>query len=81
MAVIDDLVASGLSGVQAKAVVDFNAGTATAAGLAAAGFSKVQVDQIVAENTTGVSSADLVATGLWAGTQVPAIEAALAVVV
>ena len=78
MAVLDDLVKSGLSTVQANVLVQFNVGQATQADLAAAGFSAGQILAIVAENASTGSSADLTSVGFWSGTQVPAIEAALA---
>ena len=78
MAVIDDLVSSGLSGVQTSTLVNFNIGQATQADLAAAGFSAGQILEIVAENAGTGSAAKLTSVGFWTGTQVPAIEAALA---
>ena len=78
MAVIDDLVSSGLSGVQTSTLVNFNIGQATEADLAAAGFSAGQIIEIVAENAGTGSAAKLTSVGFWTGTQVPAIEAALA---
>jgi len=78
MAVIDDLVKSGLSNLQADTVVRFNIGQATQADLAAVGFSAGQIIEIVSENAGTSSSAELTAVGFWSGTQVPAIEAALA---
>jgi hypothetical protein len=78
MAVIDDLVKSGLSNLQADLVVKFNIGQATQADLAAAGFSAGQIIEIVSENAGTSSSAELTTVGFWSGTQVPAIEAALA---
>jgi hypothetical protein len=79
MAVIDDLVKSGLSNLQADLIVKFNIGQATQADLAAAGFSAGQIIEIVSENAGTSSSAELTSVGFWSGTQVPAIEAALAV--
>jgi hypothetical protein len=78
MAVLDDLVKSGLSTVQANVLVQFNVGQATQVDLAAAGFSAGQILAIVAENASTGSPADLTSVGFWSGTQVPAIEAALA---
>jgi hypothetical protein len=79
MAVIDDLVSSGLSGLQADLLVKYNIGQATQAELTAAGLSAPQVAEIVAQNAGTGSSAKLTATGFWTGTQVSAIQAALAV--
>lgn len=79
MAVLDDLVASGLSLAQAQTVVAFNATTATVADLVASGFSTIQANDISALNAGTKTSDQLVQDGLWFGTQVPAIAAALAV--
>ena len=78
MAVKDDLIASGLSEAQAVTVIAVDAGTATAADLVAAGFSSVQATEILAEETTADSGL-LTEAGLWTGTQVPAVKAAIAV--
>lgn len=78
MAVIDDLVASGFSIPQAQAVVDLNVGAATTVDLVVAGFSSTQATDIAALNAGSVTSNQLVVDGLWFGTQVPAIVAALA---
>ena len=79
MAVIDDLVASGFSIPQAEAVVGLNVGTATTVDLVVAGFSSTQATDIAALNAGSITSNQLVVDGLWFGTQVPAIVAALAV--
>lgn len=79
MAVKDDLVASGLSLAQAETVIAFNATTATVADLVVAGFSTVQANDISAVNAGTKTSDQLTQDGLWFGTQVPAIAAALAV--
>lgn len=79
MAVIDDLVASGLTLPQAQTVVAFNASTATVADLVASGFSTIQALDISAVNAGTKTSDQLTQDGLWFGTQVPAIAAALAV--
>ena len=50
MAVIDDLVVSGLSLTQAQAVIGVDAGTATAADLVAQGLSVTQAAQVIAVN-------------------------------
>ena len=78
MAVIDDLVSSGLSGLQADLLVKYNIGQATQAELTAAGLSAPQVAEIIAQNAGTGSSAKLTAAGFWTGTQVSAIQAALA---
>jgi hypothetical protein len=79
MAVIDDLVASGFSIPQAEAVVGLNVSTATTVDLVVAGFSSTQATDIAALNAGSITSNQLVVDGLWFGTQVPAIVAALAV--
>jgi len=79
MAVIDDLVASGFSIPQAQTIVNVDAGTATAVDFVVAGFSSTQASDIVALNAGSINSNQLVVDGLWFGTQVPAIVAALAV--
>lgn len=79
MAVKDDLVASGLSLAQAETLIAFNATTATVADLVVAGFSSLQADDISAVNAGTKTSDQLTQDGLWFGTQVPAIAAALAV--
>jgi hypothetical protein len=79
MAVIDDLIKSGLSTAQADTLVKFNIGQATQADLVVAGFSTMQVSEIVAKNAGTGSDAALTSAGFWFGTQTPAISAALAV--
>lgn len=79
MAVKDDLIASGLSEAQAVAVVAVDAGTGTADDLVRAGFNGVEATEIIAKNAGTGSDAALTASGLWTGTQVPAVDAALAV--
>lgn len=71
MAVIDDLVSSGLSLTQAQAVIAAGAGSASASDLVSQGFSTTQADVILA----GGSVDDLVRQGLF-GTQATAIVAA-----
>ena len=78
MAVIDDLIASGLSLPQAQAVVAEDT-TANIDGLVSAGFTYTQALGITGLDAGTATSANLTVQGLWAGTQVPAIEAALAV--
>lgn len=78
MAVIDDLIASGLSLPQAQAVVAEDT-TANIDGLVSAGFTYTQALGITGLDAGSATANNLVVQGLWAGTQVPAIEAALAV--
>lgn len=78
MAILDDLIISGLSLPQAQAVVASDTADVTSA-LVTAGFSGTQAAGITGLNAGTASAANLAAQGLWAGTQVPAIEAALAV--
>lgn len=79
MTVKSDLVQSGLSDAQADAVIAVDAGTGTAATLVTAGFSPVEAAAIVAKNAGTGSDAALASAGLWSGTQIPAVDAALAV--
>jgi hypothetical protein len=79
MAVINNLIKSGLSTAQAETLAKFNIGQATQADLVVAGFSTMQVAEIASTNAGTGSSAELTSAGFWFGTQVPAIEAALAV--
>ena len=78
MAVLDDLIASGLSLPQAQAVVAEDT-TANINGLVSAGFTYTQALGITGLDAGTATANNLVVQGLWAGTQVPAIEAALAV--
>ena len=78
MAVLDDLIASGLSLPQAQAVVAEDT-TANIDGLVSAGFTYTQALGITGLDAGTATSNNLTVQGLWAGTQVPAIEAALAV--
>jgi hypothetical protein len=78
MAVIDDLIASGLSLPQAQAVVAEDT-TANIDGLVSAGFTYTQALGITGLDAGTDTANNLVVQGLWAGTQVPAIETALAV--
>jgi len=78
MAVLDDLIASGLSLPQAQAVVAEDT-TANIDGLVSAGFTYTQALGITGLDAGTATAGNLVAQGLWAGTQVPAITAALAV--
>lgn len=78
MAIIDDLVSSGLSLAQAQQVIVADGGNNTA-NLVAAGFTYTEAVGITALNASTGTANNLVVQGLWAGTQVPAITAALAV--
>jgi hypothetical protein len=78
MAVIDDLIASGLSLPQAQAVIAEDTTNAINA-LVTAGFSYTQALGISGLDAGTATANNLVVQGLWAGTQVPAITAALAV--
>lgn len=78
MAVIDDLIASGLSLPQAEAVIAEDT-TSNIDGLVAAGFTYTQAVGITGLDAGTATADNLTVQGLWAGTQVPAIEAALAV--
>lgn len=80
MSVLSNLLSSGLSLPQAQAVINVDAGTAAAKDLVAAGFSGVEATEILAKEAGTGSDAKLAASGLWAGTQIPAVDAALAVV-
>ncbi len=72
MAVIDDLVSSGLSGTQATEVVAVGAGTGSESALVSQGFSSTQAAAIVA----GGNIDELVRQGLY-GTQAVAVNEAV----
>lgn len=72
MAVIDDLVSSGLSGTQATEVVAVGAGTGSESALVSQGFSVTQASVIMA----GGDEVALVQQGLF-GTQATAVVAAI----
>lgn len=78
MAIIDDLIASGLSLSQAQAVIAEDT-TANIDGLVSAGFTYTQALGITGLDAGTATADNLTVQGLWAGTQVPAIQAALAV--
>ena len=78
MAIIDDLISSGLSLPQAQAVIAEDT-TANIDGLVSAGFTYTQALGITGLDAGTSTSDNLVVQGLWYGTQVPAIVAALAV--
>jgi chitinase len=78
MAVIDDLVAQGLSLTQAQAVINLNVGAATINTLVAQGFSVVQATAVVNVNAGSMTVVDLVRAG-FSLTQAQNIVIALAV--
>jgi hypothetical protein len=78
MAIIDDLISSGLSLPQAQAVI-LEDTTANLDGLVSAGFTYTQALGIAGLDAGSATSNNLVVQGLWSDTQVPAIVAALAV--
>jgi hypothetical protein len=78
MAIIDDLISSGLSLPQAQQVI-LEDTTNVVDGLVAAGFSPTAAAAMAAVDAGTSNGASLVEQGIWAGTQVPAIVAALAV--
>lgn len=78
MAILDDLIASGLSLPQAQAVVAEDT-TANINDLVSAGFTYTQALGITGLDAGTATANNLTVQGLWAGTQVPAITAALAV--
>lgn len=80
MALIDDLVSSGLTLPQAQAVVTEDGTANNTDGLVAAGFTYTQALAIADYDNNGKTAAQsntMVVQGLWAGTQVPAITAEL----
>jgi orotate phosphoribosyltransferase len=82
MAIIDDLVASGLSLPQAQQVIaeDTNVGGTNTDGLVAAGFSVTEALAFVDYDNNGKTAAQLnniVIQGAWSGQQLTAIKAAL----
>jgi len=78
MAIIDDLISSGLSLPQAQQVI-LEDTTNAVDGLVAAGFSPTAAAAIAGLDAGTATDVALVQQGIWAGTQVPAITAALAV--
>jgi hypothetical protein len=80
MAVKDDLISAGLSEPQAVAVNTEDTTGSNINGLVAAGFSYTQAVAMGNYDNNGRLAADLndmVVQGLWAGTAVTAIKAAL----
>lgn len=79
MAVLDDLVASGLSLPQAQAVVAEDSTSDARDAMVAAGFTYSQAEAMHAYDVskTAANLDVIVQQGIWAGTQLPAIDAAL----
>ena len=80
MAIIDDLVSSGLSLAQAQQVIAEDSTGNNVNGLVTAGFSVTQALAMNDYDTNGKTSAQLnnmVVQGTWAGPQLVAIKAAL----
>jgi hypothetical protein len=79
MAVIDDLVASGLSLPQAQAVITEDLTGDARDALVAAGFTISQAEAMHAYDADKTAAnLDVIAQqGIWVGTQLPAIDAAL----
>jgi orotate phosphoribosyltransferase len=80
MAVIDDLISSGLSLAQAQQVILEDSTGSNIDGLVAAGFSYTQAKAMADYDNNGKTAADLnnmVIQGIWAGPQLTAIDTAL----
>jgi len=80
MAIIDDLVAAGLSIPQANAVIAEDASGTAVDALVAAGFSYTEALAMNDYDNNGRTAAQLnniVVQGAWAGNQLTAIKAAL----
>jgi len=79
MALIDDLVSSGMSLPQAQAVIDEDTNGDNTNGLVTAGFSVTQAQAIHAYdvNKTAANLDVMVQQGIWATTAMPAIDAEL----
>ena len=81
MAIIDDLVASGLSLAQAQQVIaeDVNGAGSNIDGLVAAGFTTAQALAITSYDAskTSANSDNMVKQGIWFGPQLSAIVAEL----
>ena len=80
MAIIDDLVSSGLSLAQAQQVIAEDSTGNNVNGLVTAGFSVTQALAMNDYDTNGKTAAQLnnmVVQGTWAGPQLVAIKAAL----
>ena len=76
MALIDDLVSSGLTLPQAQAVIDEDTIGDNTDGLVIAGFSVTQAQAIHAydANKTAANLDVIVQQGIWATTTLPAID-------
>ena len=80
MAIIDDLISSGLSLPQAQQVILEDSAGNNINGLVAAGFSVTEAQAMVDYDNNGKTAAQLnniVIQGAWAGQQLTAIKAAL----
>lgn len=80
MAIIDDLIASGLSLPQAQQVIAEDATGSNVDGLVAAGFSYTEALAMADYDNNGRTATQLnniVVQGAWAGNQLTAIKAAL----
>lgn len=80
MAIIDDLISSGLSLPQAQSVILEDSTGNNLNGLVAAGFSVTEAQAMVDYDNNGKTAAQLnniVIQGAWAGSQLTAIKAAL----
>lgn len=79
MAVIDDLIASGLSAVQAAQVILEDSSSSNVDGLVAAGFSPTLAAAMKGYDLsrTAANLDILVQQGMWAGSTLTAVKAAL----
>ena len=80
MAVIDDLISSGLSLAQAQQVIVEDSTGSNIDGLVTAGFTYTQALAMTDYDNNGKTAAQLnnmVVQGIWAGPQLTAIDAAL----
>jgi hypothetical protein len=79
MAIIDDLVSSGLSLAQAQQVIAEDTNGDNTAGLVAAGFTVTQAQAIHGYDVskTSANSDNIVQQGVWFGPQLAAIVAEL----
>lgn len=79
MAILDDLVSSGLSLAQAQQVVLEDSTGDNTAGLVAAGFSTTQAQALHGYDIskTAANLDNIVQQGIWFGPQLTAVDAAL----
>jgi hypothetical protein len=79
MAVLDDLIASGLSLPQAQAVINEDSIGDNTDGLVAAGFTYTQAVAMHAYDVskTAANLDNIVQQGVWFGPQLTAVDAAL----